>query len=59
MLFMIVGIDEVGRGCWAGPMVAAAVVLAKPILGLNDSKKLSKAKRETLAKQIHSQADAV
>lgn len=48
-----------GRGCWAGPMVAAAVALAKPIDGLNDSKKLTKAKRESLAKQIHSQAAAV
>ena len=34
-----VGIDEVGRGCWAGPVVAAAVVLHHPIAGLKDSKK--------------------
>ena len=33
-----VGIDEVGRGCWAGPVVAGAVILDKPIEGLKDSK---------------------
>jgi ribonuclease HII len=44
------GIDEAGRGPWAGPVVAAAVVLdAKNIpAGLNDSKKLTEAKREAL-----------
>ncbi len=56
---MIVGIDEVGRGCWAGPLVAAAVALSVPIEGLNDSKKLTKKRREVLAAQIHEQADAV
>jgi ribonuclease HII len=56
---MIVGIDEVGRGCWAGPLVAGAVVLARPIPGLKDSKKLSKAQRETLAKIIHAEAVAI
>lgn len=45
---MILGIDEVGRGCWAGPLVAGAVVLAKPIEGLADSKVLAKARREGL-----------
>lgn len=45
----IVGIDEVGRGCWAGPLVAAAVVLHRPIPGLRDSKKLTKKERERLA----------
>lgn len=53
---MIVGIDEVGRGCWAGPLVAGAVVLDAPILGLNDSKLLSKKRRELLSKQIISTA---
>lgn len=53
------GIDEVGRGCWAGPLVAAAVVLGEPIDGLRDSKKLSKKRREELAALIHEQAEAV
>jgi ribonuclease HII len=39
---MILGIDEVGRGPWAGPLVVGAVVLVHPIEGLTDSKKLSK-----------------
>lgn len=43
---MILGIDEVGRGPWAGPLVAGAVVLRRPIEGLADSKKLSKKRRE-------------
>jgi ribonuclease HII len=54
-----VGIDEVGRGCWAGPLVAGAVVLAQPIPGLKDSKKLSKLQRERLAKIIQEQAVAI
>jgi ribonuclease HII len=54
-----VGIDEVGRGCWAGPLVAGAVVLARPIPGLKDSKKLSKLQREKLAAIIHAEAIAV
>ncbi|MFD2714258.1 ribonuclease HII, partial [Tistrella mobilis] len=46
----VVGIDEAGRGPWAGPVVAAAVILdpARPIEGLADSKKLSRKKREAL-----------
>ena len=40
------GCDEAGRGCLAGPVVAAAVILSEPIHGLNDSKQLSKKKRE-------------
>ena len=51
-----VGIDEVGRGCWAGPLVAGAVALAKPIDGLKDSKKLSKTQREKLAIIIEEEA---
>tara|TARA_B100001142_G_scaffold159437_1_gene159768 strand:- start:2203 stop:2808 length:606 start_codon:yes stop_codon:yes gene_type:complete len=46
----ICGIDEVGRGCLAGPVVAAAIILnfdSIP-LGINDSKKLSKKKRENI-----------
>ena len=53
---MLVGIDEVGRGCWAGPLVAGAVVLATPIPGLKDSKKLSKKQRERLDAEIRVQA---
>ena len=46
----IAGIDEAGRGPWAGPVVAAAVVLDQTNIpaGLNDSKKLSDKKREAL-----------
>lgn len=56
---LVLGIDEVGRGCWAGPLVAAAVVLASPIEGLRDSKKLSKKRREELAAIVHEQASGV
>ena len=49
---IIAGVDEVGRGCLAGPVVAAAVILKKSISSLNDSKKLSKKKRELLYKNI-------
>ena len=49
---IIAGVDEVGRGCLAGPVVAAAVILDKPIKSLNDSKKLSKKKREKLFSEI-------
>ncbi|WP_044893786.1 ribonuclease HII [Bacillus alveayuensis] len=50
----IAGVDEVGRGPIAGPVVAAAVILPKDayLPGLNDSKKLSEAKREELYEQI-------
>jgi len=51
-----VGIDEVGRGCWAGPLVAGAVILREPIEGLRDSKKLSKKRREALAVDIYEKA---
>ncbi|MGH7241347.1 MAG: ribonuclease HII [Candidatus Saccharimonadales bacterium] len=54
-----VGIDEVGRGSWAGPVVAGAVVLAMPIAGLKDSKKLTKSQREALALEINMHAGAV
>jgi ribonuclease HII len=54
-----VGIDEVGRGCWAGPFVVGAVILGRPIAGLKDSKALSKVQRERLAIQISAQAQAV
>jgi len=54
-----VGIDEVGRGCWAGPLVAGAVILHKPLQGLKDSKKLSKKQREALAVEIELFAAAI
>ena len=44
-----VGVDEVGRGPLAGPVVVAAVILKRPILGLADSKALSAAQRDELA----------
>ena len=56
---MIIGIDEVGRGCWAGPLVAGAVILGQDIAGLADSKALTSARRDTLAAEIHAQALAV
>jgi ribonuclease HII len=56
---IIVGVDEVGRGCLAGPVVAAAVALLEPIPGLRDSKKLSKKQRETLDIVIREQALAI
>ncbi len=56
---VIVGIDEVGRGCWAGPLVAGAVVLSKPTKGLRDSKQLSKAQREKLSLIIENEALAI
>lgn len=58
---LICGIDEVGRGPFAGPVVAGAVILPKdhPILYLNDSKKLSEKKREQLYDVIMEEAVAV
>jgi ribonuclease HII len=62
----IVGLDEAGRGCWAGPVVAAAVVLphavvADPALlaGVNDSKQLTRAERERQAERIRALASDV
>lgn len=54
----IAGVDEVGRGCLAGPVVAAAVILDPncPIKGLRDSKKLSAKKRDELAQEIKEKA---
>lgn len=53
----IVGVDEVGRGCWAGPLVAGAALLRQPIVGLKDSKKLSKLQREKLLIEITKYAE--
>lgn len=56
---MILGIDEVGRGPWAGPMVVGAVVLGGAAIdGLIDSKKLSKKRREELDVIIRAEAAA-
>jgi ribonuclease HII len=54
----VAGVDEVGRGPLAGPVVAAAVILdpARPIDGLADSKVLAPARRETLAALVREQA---
>ncbi len=51
---LMAGVDEAGRGPLAGPLAVAAVILdpARPIAGLDDSKKLSEAKREALYPQI-------
>ncbi len=49
---LICGLDECGRGPLAGPIVAAGVILLKPIKGLNDSKKLTAEKRQKLFKKI-------
>lgn len=55
---VIAGVDEAGRGCLAGPVVAAAVILpaSYDLPGLTDSKKLSPARREVLAPAIKTQA---
>ncbi|OYW85203.1 ribonuclease HII [Candidatus Saccharibacteria bacterium 32-49-10] len=56
---MILGIDEAGRGPWAGPLVVGAVVLGDiRIDGLTDSKKLTKKKRELLYEEVTSHARA-
>src|SRR5437762_2076722 len=57
--FLVIGIDEVGRGAFAGPLVVAGVVFEKfkvqsakckiEEIGINDSKKLSRKKRQELA----------
>ena len=58
----VAGVDEVGRGPLAGPVVCAAVILPleeeKRVLGIDDSKKLSAKKREALAEQIRAAARA-
>jgi ribonuclease HII len=60
---LIAGIDEAGRGPWAGPVVAGAVILDQAtmpqelLLGLDDSKKLKPAKREALFQLLKHHAD--
>jgi ribonuclease HII len=55
----VAGVDEAGRGPWAGPVVSAAVIFQNRNIptGINDSKKLSAAKRELLYSQILGSAD--
>jgi ribonuclease HII len=57
---LLAGVDEVGRGPLAGPVVAAAVILdpENPVNGLNDSKKMSHKKRITVSAEIKSNAIA-
>ena len=52
------GCDEAGRGCLAGPVVAAAVILDpnNPIEGLDDSKKITEKKRELLRPEVEVKA---
>jgi ribonuclease HII len=51
----VIGVDEVGRGCLAGPVFAAAVILPADfhVKGVTDSKLLSEARREVLSAEIH------
>lgn len=57
---MVAGVDEAGRGPWAGPVYAGAVILdpGRPIPGLTDSKALSPARREALEGEIMARAAA-
>ncbi|MHB8079429.1 MAG: ribonuclease HII [Candidatus Krumholzibacteriia bacterium] len=54
----LAGVDEAGRGCWAGPVVAAAVILPSgwAPAGLDDSKRLTPARREALFEAIRAGA---
>ena len=58
---LIAGVDEVGRGPLAGPVVAAAVILPKncKIPGLNDSKKIPKSKHQAIYQAVLDQAISV
>src|SRR5438270_2938969 len=58
---MVAGVDEVGRGCLFGPVVAAAVILDRDyrIRGLRDSKLLPAARREILAQRIRQHSIAI
>lgn len=55
----VIGCDEVGYGCWAGPLVVCGVRAPKDwnLVGLNDSKKLSASKREVLQAELLNLAD--
>lgn len=55
---LVAGIDEAGRGPWAGPVVAAAVILERDAVpqGIDDSKALTRVRRETLFKALQASA---
>ncbi len=57
----VVGIDEVGRGCLAGPVVAAAVLLRPGfnLAGIDDSKKLTASRRELIFSQLVAAGNAI
>jgi len=57
----VVGLDEVGRGAWAGPLTIAAVVLPRNrrVYGVRDSKQLTEARRERLFDRVKDWCDAV
>ena len=57
---LVAGVDEVGRGCLAGPVAVAAVILPAqtPLPGIDDSKQLTAKRRETLAEMIREHAIA-
>lgn len=56
--FLVAGVDEAGRGCLAGPVIAAAVLLApnQNLQGVADSKRLAPARRQELAARIQKEA---
>jgi len=56
---IVVGIDEVGRGSWAGPLVVGAVILKRPVIGLKDSKLLTRIQRERFDEIIRRKAFAI
>jgi ribonuclease HII len=58
---VVVGIDEVGRGAWAGPLTLAAVVLPRDrrVYGVRDSKQLTERRREALFDRVKDWCDAV
>ncbi len=60
-LWPVAGVDEVGRGCLAGPVIAAAVILPKDLTeqGITDSKRLSAAQRQQLAELIQEVAVSI
>ena len=59
-LLAVAGVDEAGRGPLAGPVVAAAVILddERPVLGLADSKRLTPAQRDRVARAVRTEARA-